>query len=302
MNTHAHPVHHHHAHEAATGRALILGILLNGGFVLAEIIYGIKAHSLALLADASHNAGDVLGLVMIAVATALSHRPASERFTYGLQSLSILAALANALVLMFAIGGIAWEAAQRLNTPESPASGTIIAVATLGTLINAVTAWVLHRDHHDLNMRGAFLHMATDAAISLGVVLSGALILATGWNWIDPLISLIIVSVIIVSSWRLLAQSMALAMHAVPDHIDSARVKAFLAHLEGVKEIHDLHIWAMSTTEIALSAHLVMPAGHPGDHFLHDLTHALEDQFGICHATLQIEMGNQGSDCHSGCH
>jgi len=303
MNTHAHHhTHDHHGHHHAPhGNAFVIGILLNSAFVIAEIIYGITANSLALLADAGHNAGDVLGLCMAWGATLLAKRRASERFTYGLQSASILAALANSLILMVAIGGVAWEAIQRLNSPEAPAAYTVMAVAAIGAVVNGLTAWLFHGGHHDLNIRSAFVHMVADAAISLGVVISGALILKTGWLWLDPAMSLAIIVVIMFGTWQLLKQSVSLALHAVPASVDAAKVKAFLGGLKGVREVHDLHIWGMSTTDIALSAHLIMPEGHPGDAFIHEITHELEDFFHIGHATLQIEVGDLDSACHSGC-
>ena len=299
MNTHAHHSHHHHAPQGST---FALGIGLNVAFVIAEIAYGLSANSLALLADAGHNASDVLGLCMTWVATLLARRKASERFTYGLQSASILAALANALILLLAVGGIGWEAIARFGSQTPPAATTVMGVAAIGVAINAVTACLFYRgSHHDLNIRGAFLHMALDAAISLGVVVSGLIILNTGWLWVDPLVSLLIVAVIIRGSWGLLRDSTALALHAVPAAIDATDVRTFLSSLAGVKEVHDLHIWAMSTTEVALSAHLIMPGGHPGDAFIHDATHELEHRFHISHATLQIEIGDGQPACHLGC-
>lgn len=303
MNTHAHHHgghghHHHHDH----GNAFIIGIALNVVFVAAEIIYGLQADSLALLADAGHNASDVLGLVLAWVASLLAKRKASERFTYGLQSLSIFASFANALLLLLVVGGIGFEAIGRMGAPHTPATTTIMLVAGLGVAINGLTAWLFYgHAKHDLNVQGAFLHMAGDAAISLGVVLSGLVILNTGWGWLDPLMSLVIVILIIRSTWKLLKASTTLAMHAVPEHIDIAQVRAFLASLEGVREMHDLHIWAMSTTGVALSAHLVMPSGHPGDRFLQAIRIALETRFGINHATIQIEMGDATDECHADC-
>ncbi|MDE3060517.1 MAG: cation transporter [Pseudomonadota bacterium] len=288
MTTHA-----HHSHASDYGRAFIIGIGLNVAFTFAEIAYGFQANSLALLADAGHNASDVLGLAMAWGATWLGRREASERFTYGLQSASIIAALANALLLLAAVGGIGWEAAQRLATPQAPAAGLVITVASVGVLVNGLTAWLFHeKDHHDLNLRGAFLHMAADAAISLGVVFSGLLIIRTGWLWLDPAVSLLIVLAIVFGTWQLLKESLSLALHAVPRHIDTAQVKAWLAGLEGVRGVHDLHIWAMSTTGVAMSAHLLMPDGHPGDAFITTVTHELQHRFRIDHATLQIELGD----------
>lgn len=295
MNTHAH--HHHHDHS----RTFLIGIAINSVFVVAEIFYGLMANSLALLADAGHNASDVLGLIMAWGAGALARRPASGRFTYGFQSASIFAALANGLLLMVAVGGIGWEALQRFSAPETPAAETMMVVAAVGVVINGVTAWLLHAgSQHDLNIRGAFLHMAADAAISLGVVISGAIILQTGWLWIDPSVSLLIVIAIAFGTWGLLKEATTLALHAVPKNVDSSAVRQWLAGLEGVKEIHDLHIWAMSTTSIAMSVHLIMPSGHPGDAFIREVTHDLEERFRITHATLQIELGDD-SMCHVGC-
>ena len=305
MNTHSHHTHdhgHHHHHHGPHGNAFITGIILNSVFVVAEIIYGLRANSLALLADAGHNASDVLGLCMSFGAILLARRKASERFTYGLQSASILAALANALILLVAVGGIGWEALMRFATPEMPATGTVMIVASLGVAVNGITAWLFYDSHHhDLNIRGAFLHMAADAAVSLGVVLSGLLITQTGWLWLDPLMSLTIVLFIVTGTWQLLKSSTSLALHAVPTSVDSAKVRHFLLELPGVREVHDLHIWAISTTGVALSAHLLMPEGHPGDAFILSVTHELEELFHINHATLQIEIGDMGQQCHTGC-
>jgi cobalt-zinc-cadmium efflux system protein len=297
MNTHDHHVHDNHPR----GRPFAIGIAVNSAFVAAEIIYGLKAGSLALLADAGHNASDVLGLCMAWGAVWLSRRKASERFTYGLQSVSIIAALANALLLLVAVGGIGWEAFERFGAPQAPAAVTVMAVAAIGVLINGITAWLFSGHHHDLNIRGVYLHMAADAAISLGVVISGAIILETGWLWVDPLVSLVIVVVIVIGTWRLLHESGTLALHAAPLHIDTAEVRNYLAGLEGVTEVHDLHIWAMSTTGVAMSAHLLMPSGHPGDAFLRHITQELEQRFDIHHATLQIEIGDESEECHTGC-
>jgi len=297
MNEHA----HHHHHDQGHSRPFAIGIVLNGAFIIAEVAFGLQAHSLALLADAGHNASDVLGLSMAWGAALLARRKASERFTYGLQSASIIAALANALLLLATLGGIGWAAIERFAAPVTPAAMTVMAVAAIGVLVNGATAWLFRGDHHDLNIRGAFLHMAADTAISLGVVMSGAIILATGWLWLDPLVSLVIVAAITFSTWRLLRDSIRLALHAVPAHIETAAVKTWLSGLSGVREVHDLHIWAMSTAGVALSAHLLMPGGHPGDAFLVQVTHELEHRFHIAHATLQIEIGDGETPCHLGC-
>jgi len=297
MDTHSHS-HHGEAYD----RAFVAGIAINILFVAVEIAYGIAANSLSLLADAGHNAGDVLGLGMAWGATLLARRKPSPRFTYGLQSATIFAGLANGLLLMIAVGGIGWEAMQRFALPPEPASRIVIIVALAGVLVNGVTAWLFHGgDRHDLNIRGAFLHMAADALISLGVALTGFVILRTGWFWLDPLASLAIVMVIIIGTWRLLAQSVRLALHAVPAHIDPSAVRIWLAGLPGVDEVHDLHIWAMSTTGVALSAHLRMQGGHPGDIFLHEAAHELAHHFNIHHTTIQIETNAAGVPCETDC-
>jgi cobalt-zinc-cadmium efflux system protein len=304
MNEHAHHRHAHpHAHAPdAYNRAFVIGIALNSAFVVAEITCGLMANSLALLADAGHNASDVLGLFLAWGAVMLSRRHASERFTYGLQSASILAALANALLLMFALGGIGLEAVQRLYTPTSPATTMVMVVAAVGVVINGITAWLFHAgSQHDLNIRGAFLHMAADAGISLGVVMSALMIAQTGWLWLDPVTSLVIVAIIIASTWKLLKDAIRLALQAVPEQVDLSLVRAHLAQLPGVQGVHDLHVWAISTSEIALSAHLLMPAGHPGDAFIHRVGHELASRFHIGHATIQIEVGDAEDTCHSDC-
>jgi cobalt-zinc-cadmium efflux system protein len=300
MHTHT---HHDHSHAPAShGRAFAIGIALNTAFVLTEIAYGFKADSLALLADAGHNASDVLGLLMAWGATWLARRRATDRYTYGLQSASILAALANALLLLIAVGGIGYEAIQRFGTPELPQTATVMAVAAIGVLINGITAWLLHSgSEHDLNMRGAFLHMLADTAVSAGVVLSAFTIGYTGWLWLDPVTSLAIVFFIVLGTWRLLRDSVALTLHAVPTRIDLAAVRSYLSTLPGVTEIHDLHVWAMSTTGNALSAHLLMQGGHPGDAFLQHVSDELAHHFHIGHATLQIEIGDANGHCHIHC-
>lgn len=290
---------HNHTHAPADfGRAFLVGILLNSAFIAAEIIYGLHANSLALLADAGHNAGDVLGLFMAWGAVALSKRAPSDRYTYGLQSSSIFAALANAIMLLIACGGIGWEAIQRFSEPQDTSSATVMLVAAIGVLVNGFTAWLFVRGRKDdLNIRGAFLHLAADAAISLGVVITGALMLKTGWAWLDPLVSLIISVIIVISTWGLFRDSVNLALHAAPKHVSTSEVRTYLAGLRGVKEVHDLHIWAMSTSSAALSVHLLMPAGHPGDAFINEITHALAHNFNIIHSTIQIEIGDASAEC-----
>ena len=293
---------HGHAHSHApphdAGRAFAIGVALNLAFVVAEVGYGFAADSLALLADAGHNFGDVLGLVFAWGASALAARAPTPRFTYGLRGSTILAALGNAMLLLVAIGGIAWEALQRLQAPVPVEGMTVIGVAAAGIGVNAFTAWLfMHGRHADLNIRAAYLHMAADALVSAGVVVAGAVMLVTGWERIDPLVSLVVAVVILYGTWGLLRESVQLALHAVPAQLDPAVVRAHLAALPGVAEIHDLHIWGMSTTETALTAHLVMPAGHPGDDFLCDVALAVQQRFNICHATFQIETATGTVPC-----
>ena len=302
MTDHHHDHSHgHHGHSHAPkdfGRTFLVAAALNTLFIVAEIIYGLKANSLALLADAGHNVSDVLSLMLSWGAWHLSKRAPNAQYTYGLRSTSILAALVNALLLLVAIGAIAWEAIGRFHSDTPVMSDTMMWVAGLGILVNGFTAWLFSKGQHDLNIRAAFLHLAADAAVSLGVVIAGFLMLQTGWSWLDPTVSLLICAVIVIGTWGMLRDATKLALHAVPAHIDPAKVRAFLLSQAGVREIHDLHIWGMSTTEVALSAHLLMPEGHPGDQFLHDLNHALEEQFQIVHATIQIEMGDGHHACH----
>jgi len=292
--------HHHHGHHKLTdySRAFAIGTILNIGFVLIEVFFGITAHSVALLADAGHNLSDVLALVLAWGASILTRRQPSHRYTYGLRRSSILIALLNGIILLIAMGGIAWEAVQRFRTPGPVAGTTVIGVAAVGIVINTVTALLFLSGHQrDLNLRGAFLHMAADAGVSLGVVLAGIAILLTGWLWFDPVVSLLIVAVVVVGTWKLLQDSVNLAMDAVPEGIEPLAVRTYLSELPNVAQVHDLHIWAMSTTETALTAHLVIPAGHPGDAFLSGICKVLHDQFGIEHATLQVEIGDSGHPC-----
>ncbi len=292
----AHSNGHNHG-QANYNRAFVIGIALNSGFVILETLYGFLAHSLALLADAGHNLSDVLGLLLALGASILARRPATQRHTYGLRRSSILAALFNAMFLLIAVGGIAWEAVQRFSNPSPVAGGTVIGVAAVGIVINTATALMFMSGRRDLNIQGAFLHMASDAIVSLGVLLAGIAILITGWLWFDPVVSLIIVAVIVFGTWELLRDSINLALDAVPQNIEPLAVRTYLAELPGVAQIHDLHIWAMSTTETALTAHLVMPAGYPGDAFLARICQALHDQFGIEHTTIQVETGDPNYPC-----
>ncbi|WP_299813896.1 cation diffusion facilitator family transporter [Tardiphaga sp.] len=280
-----------HSHAPANfGRAFAIGITLNTAFVIVEAVYGFASGSMALVADAGHNLSDVLGLVAAWTAAILSKRAPTPRFTYGLKGSSILAALFNAVFLLLAVGAIAWEAVLRLINPEPVAGVTVMVVAGIGILVNGVTAWLFASGSKgDLNIRGAYLHMVADAAVSAGVVLAGLVILYTGWSWLDPLTSLAISALIVWGTWGLLRDSTAMSLSAVPRGIDPAAVRGYLEQCEGVTEVHDLHIWPMSTTDIALTCHMVIPAGHPGDSYVMDVAQRLHREFGIEHATIQVE-------------
>ena len=280
------------------GRAFAVGIALNIAYVAAEAGIGIIAGSLALLADAGHNLGDVLGLGLSWGAAMLGRRGPSIRFTYGFRSSSILAALANAIILLVVTGGIVWEALWRLAHPVPVSGGLVAAIAAIGIAVNGATALLFMRGRdRDLNRRSAFLHMAADALIAFGVVVAGAAIALSGWTWLDPAVSLAISAVIVYGTWDLVKQAVSLALDAVPQGVDAAAVRAHLVALPGVTALHDLHIWGMSTTETALTCHLVMPDGHPGDETLARIADDLEHRFGIHHATLQIELGDSGEVC-----
>jgi cobalt-zinc-cadmium efflux system protein len=292
---------HEHAHNHAPtdfGRAFAIGIALNLGFVVVEAIYGGIAHSLALIADAGHNLSDVLGLALAWGASILVRRLPTKRRTYGLRRTSILAALSNALFLLIAIGAIAWEAIRRLQHPESVASGVVMGVAAVGILINGITAWLFMSGRKgDLNIRGAFLHMAADAVVSLVVVLAALAMRYTGWLWLDPAVSLAIVVVIAVGTWSLLRDSVNLALDAVPQGIDPDEVEAYLAALPGVAAVHDLHIWGMSTTEAALTVHLVTPDASVDDALLARINKDMHGRFAIDHTTIQFELGDAAHPC-----
>ncbi|WFL78113.1 cation diffusion facilitator family transporter [Altererythrobacter arenosus] len=299
---HRHADGHGHGHSHAPadfGRAFAIGVVLNTAFVIVEAVYGYLSGSMALVADAGHNLSDVLALLLAWGASVAARKPASARFTYGYKSSTILAALANALLLAIAIGAILYETVHRMIEPAPVEGMTMVIVAGIGILINTGTALLFLKGRHDdLNIRGAFLHMAADALVSVGVVVAGIAILMTGQLWIDPVTSLVIVAVIAWGTWELAKDSIKLGLLAVPDNIDEAKVRAHLAGLSGVEAVHDLHIWPMSTTETALTAHLIMPGGHPGDAFLSALAHDLEHDYGIGHATIQVE---QERSCQSGC-
>ena len=293
-----------HAHQqnnspADFGRAFAIGVALNTGFVIVETVFGVLSGSMALVADAGHNLSDVLALLLAWAASVAAKRPASARYTWGSKSSTILAALANAMLLLVAVGMILIETLGRLADPRPVEAVTVMLVAGVGIVVNAATALLFLRGRaHDINVRGAFLHMAADALVSLGVVVAGAAILVTGALWIDPATSLAIVAVIAWGTWGLLRDSVKMGMLAVPRGVDEAAVRAYLIGLPGVSTVHDLHIWPMSTTETALTAHLVMPGGHPGDAFLHELAEELSRSHAIWHATVQVEMEQE---CGAGC-
>lgn len=295
---------HDHSHSptpANFGRTFAIVTGLNIALVVAQVVYGFAANSLALLADAGHNFGDVIGLVMAWAAFAVADWRPSSRFTYRMRSASILSALFNAILLIVAVGFIVWEAVHRFNAPEPIAAVPVIVVAAIAVVINGISAWMLsHGSQADLNMRGAFLHMAADAGVSVAVVAVAFGVMFTGWQWLDPAVSLLISVVILIGTWRLLRDSLRLALGAAPSDIDPADVSLYLEGLPEVTGIHDLHIWAMSTTETALTCHLVTPAGHPGDGFLQRIAHELEHRFKIGHATVQIELTDAGA-CGSAC-
>lgn len=292
---HRHGHGHGHAHPtppANWDRAFALGIAVNLIYLVAEAGAGLWIGSMALLADAGHNLSDVLGLAVAWGGAALARTPPSKRFTYGLKGSTILAALANALLLLVAIGAITLEAVQRFNDPAPVPGLTVSAVAAIGILVNGFTAWLFARGRKgDINIRGAYLHMVADAAVSAGVVLAGIGIWMTGFGWVDPLVSLAIAALIFWQTWGLLRETVEMSLAAVPRALDYDKVNEALAGLSGVTQVHDLHIWPMSTTEPVLTAHLLMPAGHPGDAFLASAQDMLHSQFGIGHATLQVETG-----------
>lgn len=293
---HAHGPGHSHA-PADFGRAFLIGTTLNIGFVIVEAGFGFATNSMALLADAGHNLSDVLGLLVAWAAATLAKKSPSERYTYGWRRSSILAALFNAVFLLVAIGAIAFEAVRRFSHPQPVEGGTVMLVAGIGVVVNAATALLFASGRKgDINIRGAYLHMAADAAVSAGVVIAGLVILQTGWSWIDPVTSLFIAAVILLGTWRLLKESVALSMDRVPSGIDPEAVTTSLEALPGVARVHDLHIWPMSTTEVALTCHLVMPNGRPNDDFLRGAAKMLRENYGIGHSTLQIET-DLDEDC-----
>lgn len=309
-HSHGHIHHSHHDRSGPHGhmptdfsKAFGFGIALNLIYIVVEVVYGLFSGSMALLADAGHNLSDVLGLAVAWAGAALTKRPPNKRFTYGFGGSSILAALLNGLFLLVACGAIAWEAIGRFNEPGEIASMTVIIVASIGIVINFATAMLFIRGQkEDINIRGAFLHMMADAGVSAGVVIGGIIIYFTGLNWIDPLISLVIVAIIFWTTWGLLKESVRMSLAGVPSDIDADEVLAFLGKLPGVATVHDLHIWPMSTSETAMTAHLVIPGGHPGKGFLASVQKAMQTEFSIHHTTVQIELEDEEADaCHTDC-
>jgi cobalt-zinc-cadmium efflux system protein len=297
VHSHGAPGHSHGGHgqggaavERSYGMAFAIGTALNLGFVVVEAAFGVLSNSVALLADAGHNLSDVLGLVVAWGASVLARRRPTERFTYGYLGSTILAALANAVFLLVATGAIAWEAIERFGAPEPVAAPTVVVVATIGIAINGITAWLFASGRAgDINIRGAFLHMLADAVVSAGVVVAGIGMLLTGWLWLDPVVSLLVAAVIVWGTWGLLRDSLRMSMKAVPPSIDPSAVRAYLREQAGVARLHDLHIWPLSTTETALTCHLVMPGAYPPDEFVIRVTRELRERFGIGHVTIQVE-------------
>ncbi|MBU1605871.1 MAG: cation diffusion facilitator family transporter [Alphaproteobacteria bacterium] len=300
-HSHQHEAGHGHSHAPADfGNAFLIGIVLNTAFVAIEATYGWLSGSMALIADAGHNLSDVLALMLAWAASVAAKRPPTDRFTYGYKSSTILAALANAALLLIAVGAILYETIARMAEPAPVEGMTMVVVAGIGIAINTGTALLFLRGReNDLNIRGAFLHMAADALVSLGVVIAGVAILWTGAVWIDPAVSLLIVLVIAWGTWGLLKDSVKMSLLAVPRGISESAVRGYLTGLPGVEAVHDLHIWPMSTTETALTAHLVMPGGHPGDAFLREIAEELEHHHRIGHTTVQVEISRE--DCPGGC-
>ncbi|MEN9935210.1 MAG: hypothetical protein RLZZ387_1789 [Chloroflexota bacterium] len=293
--------HGHHHHSTPGGRTFALAVLLNLVFVLAEAVAGYVSGSLALVADASHNLSDVLGLLLAWGAVVLARRRPTGRHTYGLRRATILAALANAVTLLVVVGGIAWEAVRRFSEPQPVAGQLVIWTAAAGIVINGATALLFAAGRKgDLNTRGAFLHMAADAAVSLGVVVSGIALALTGWAWIDPAVSLVVAGIILWGTWGLLRESLDLALDAAPQGVSTSDISSYLRTLPEVSGVHDLHVWALSTTETALTAHLVVPPERANDTLLRQVRSDLHDRFGIEHATLQLEAADCDKCCTRG--
>lgn len=301
MAEHHHDHEHHHYHHSMTtgsrNRVFLIGFILNILIVIIQIIFGLLSNSLSLLADAGHNLGDVLGLLIAWGASWLVQRQASAHYTYGFRRTSILAALLNACLIFVALGAIAVEALHRFQNPPALKEGIVIIVASLGIVLNSLTAWLFAKDQHDLNLKGVFLHMLTDALVSLGVVLGAVAIIFTGWTWLDPAMSLVITVLIFWGTWGLLKDSITLLLDGVPSHIETKAVQAYFQEFPGVIAIHDLHIWAISTTETALTVHLVLEDRPMSDELLQTLHQDIKSYFGIAHSTIQLENGPSSLNC-----
>jgi cobalt-zinc-cadmium efflux system protein len=297
----SHPHHHPHSHEVKNfNKAFLIGIFLNLIFVFTELYFGLKINSLALMADAGHNLSDVAGLILAWIGLTLSQKKGNSKYSYGWKKASLFAAFSNSLFLLIAMGSLTWEALHRFDSPTSPPEPiTMMVVACVGILINSITAFLFFSgSQHDLNLRGAFLHMMSDALVSLGVVITGFLTLKFGFSWIDPVTSLMIAGIIIFGTVRLLMQSLHLLFDGVPATIDFEDVRKYLTSKPGVHQVFDLHIWSLSSTEIALTAHLQMPEGSPGDSFVGEIAKELHDKFHIKHSTIQITKSSAiGADC-----
>lgn len=290
---------HNHSHDINSyNKAFGYGIALNVIYILIEVVYGLTINSMALIADAGHNLSDVLGLIMALGASYLAGTTPTQTRTYGLRKSTILSALLNAIILLIAIGAITVESIRKFSSPEPVRGSVMMIVAGIGVIINALTALLFIKGkERDINIKGAFLHMAADAGVSLGVVIAGLLISVAGWLWIDPVISLVIVVVVTLSTWSLLKDSFHLSMDAVPRHIELEKVRDYLLSLPGITDVHDLHIWAMSTTETAITAHLVKQEAGSNNEILSGTCKALHDKFGIEHSTIQLEDNNAISIC-----
>ncbi len=299
---HGHPHggggHHHHHHGAPSSRGFALALVLNGVFVVVELAYGLLDSSMALVADAVHNLGDVAGIAIAWFATVLARRRPTPQRTYGFRKATVLAALANAMLLLLTVGAVAWESVHRLWAPQPVPGLTLVVVAAIGVAINGVSALAfMGEGQHDVNRRAAFLHLLADAGVSLGVVVTGALLMTTDWWWLDPATGLVVSAVILATTWSLLREALAQALDAVPGHVDPGAVRRHLEALPHVQEVHDLHIWPLGTTEVALTVHLVIPSGRHDPGLLARLTGELREEFGIGHSTIQVETPEARDDC-----
>lgn len=302
---HGHGHHHHgrgalghHHHGPPSSRGFALALVLNGGFVVVEFAYGLLHSSMALVADAAHNLGDVAGIALAWAATLLARRRPTPQRTYGFRKATVLAALANAMLLLLTVGAVAWEAIERLWTPQPVPGLALVVVAAIGVAINGASALAfVGESGHDVNRRAAFLHLLADAAVSLGVVIAGATMMVTDWWWLDPATGLVVSVVILVTTWSLLREALAQALDAVPGHVDAGAVRRHLEEIPGVEEVHDLHIWPLGSTEVALTVHLVIPSGRHDPGLLARLTGELHERFGIGHSTIQVETPEARDDC-----